>query len=219
LRHLRCCTDTIAHQAHRANEQKKAAAKQAADSRAKAQLSAAASAVWTFSGGRVEQLWMLDAEQLRKRCSQEGLSSTGSRDALIERLADHLASRNEGSQGAQLEDLPRELHSLSDAQLKAVCAAHRLRGLKSRAERLEALEQLRLGVAAIEMPSPETAKVPAVKGRAKALAIKDKRYLMQQGKRVVSSATSASPKAKAKAKGKAKAGPSAKRRRVVADED
>lgn len=201
LRHLRNCTDKSAHRAHQERETRKATTKATAEKKATAQHNAAASAVFNFCGGSSSQLWLLNADQLKKLCSKEHLPTNGSRNDLIERIAEH---KSRGKAHA-LTDVPNNLHSLSDSQLGAVCAAHRLKGLSSREDRIDALEELVTGVSSLK----DTPK--AIGGQAKALALKDKKYLQQQGKRVVTS------QAKSSAKAKAKSTPPRKRRRVADD--
>merc|ERR1712060_895202 len=123
-----------------------------------------------------------------------------------------------GKRGTSQVDLPENFHTLDEEQLSAVCAAHGLKDLSGREERLDALEELRLiapsgAVAALK----GKAKVAAIKdkGKPKALAIMDKKYLKQQGKKVVSQSSTAESKAKAKAKATQ---PANKRRKVMSDE-
>jgi len=141
LRHLRTCNDKKAHAAYKNSQEQQVKAKETAEKKARAQHSARAMAVFNFSGGGSHQLWLLEAEQLRKLCDREGLPTKGSREDLIGRLSEKLSKQR----GGALEDLPRNLHALSDSQLAGVCAAHRLKGLKSREEQLEALESLAIG--------------------------------------------------------------------------
>merc|ERR1712054_139721 len=146
LRHLRNCSDSFAQAQHREREAKKVTA----EKKATAQHNAAASAVFNFCGGGATQLWLLPPEQLKRLCSKEHLATNGSRDDMISRLAEHYGE-DKGKRKA-LPDLPKNLGSLSSSQLSAVCAAHGLKGLKSREERLDALEELTTGVPISDSP-------------------------------------------------------------------
>merc|ERR1712216_85819 len=93
----------------------------------------------------------------------EGLATRGDHVALVQRLAEHLAARGE-PRGSPAQTLPRAIETFSDAKLAAVCAAQGLQGLKSREDRLEALEDLQLS-------GGDARK--AIRGRANTLAISD----------------------------------------------
>jgi len=207
FRHLRNCSDKNAHLLHREREGRTAAAKATAEKKAVAQHQAAGVAVFNFCGGGATQLWLLNADQLKKLCNKEDLPAKGTRDELIERLADLYAKRK--GQTAALTDLPKNLHTMSDTQLSGVCAAHRLKGLSSRDDRIEALEELATGVPTVH-DAPK-----AIAGQSKAIAIMDKKYLLKQGKRVVNG--QAMPSAVGKAKAKGGLTPPRKRRRVADD--
>lgn len=187
MRHLRTCTDKDAIQRHQAEENQKAAAKVKAEKKATAQHNAQAAAVFNFSGGGAQQLWLLPPEQLKRLCNKEKLPNTGSNEQLIERLA---ANYNKGKSRAEaIADLPKNLHSLSAKQLSAVCAAHGIKGASTREERLDALEELATGV---HLDGPK-----AIKGAegGKALAIQDKKRPAPTNTK-----TQASPKAAKKRK-------------------
>jgi len=193
--------------------QERADKQQLAEKQAKAQFSASSAAVWSLAGGRPEQLWMLDVEQLRKRCSQERLSASGSREALITRLVDKFCSSGRQRLGV---DLPRDLHALADAELAAVCAAHGVKGVRGREDRLEALEELRLDKAfpaALEGPparksvadAPTRVASPAkVVGKAEEPAAKKVRVTTKTAPLAVAA------KAKMRGRMKAKVGAKAK---------
>jgi len=209
MRHLRSCTDASAHKAHKDRERQRAAAEAAASAKAKAQSSATSGAAWAFAGGGAERLWMLDAEQLRKRCKEAGLPTGGPAEALIARLVERYPDI-----GTQAVDLPSNLHALSDAKLAAVCAAHGLSGQSSREERLEALEELhedtvaaavedRKGGAKKALAAGATGKA---KAKAKPLALEDGPKPKAKTKAAVHklrlfAKSKAATKAKAKAKG------------------
>lgn len=156
LQHLRNCNDGAAHESHQARQQQKAKSKEVAADKNKLQLSAASNAVWTFSGGRVGELHILDEAQLKQRCKLEGLPAGGDYVALVDRLAEKCAARGDPIGPAQ-ETIPRRLDTLSNKKLAAVCAAHRLSGLGSREEQIEALNEL--------LESEQAAKPKALTGR------------------------------------------------------
>lgn len=225
LRHLRSCTDSAAHKAHQTVTATKTMAAEKAAAKAKAQTSSASTAVWNFTGGHVGMLWMLDEEQLKKRCKAEGLSTNGQQPALVASLREHLLARGEPL-GAPAETLPKALHAMSQAQLASVCAAHGVAkaDMESREACLEALEDLRLLAAsasrqrlgnATSSPAPAIGNGGAAKrkvagGAAAPLAIQD-RTASAEGKAKASakakpfSMVRAKVKAKAKAKGATKA--------------
>jgi len=166
LRHLRSCNDVVANKEHSQRESQRAAAKESATKKALAQHKGAGVAVFNFCGGGAGQLSLLDADQLRRLCSKEKVSASGSRDSMIERLADHFA-KSRGERAA-ISDIPPNLHSLSGAKLSALCAAHGLKGFTCREERLDALEDLATGER-----TPQEVRT-AIEGNANTLAIKDK---------------------------------------------
>jgi len=182
------------------------AAAEAARRKEAAQLSVASSAVWSFSGGHASQLWMLDTEQLKKHCSQAGLATAGSREALVARLAEHLVAKRGGKNKSIPVCLPENFQSLSDSQLAVVCAAHRLPGLTSREERLEALEGLQIDGG----EGPHASR--AIEGGAKARALADRgakrrpsaaaEVLALEDRREATATASTKSQAKAKAKAK-----------------
>lgn len=202
LRHLRSCTNTAAHREHKQRVQAKAVAAKSTALKHQAQVSAASLAAFNMNGGHAEDLWMLDDEQLRKRCSLEGVSATGKRITLIDRLADKISKRQPLDRKRPLADhMPKNLYAQSNDQLAAVCASHRVRGASTKEERLEALEALLM---------PPAKPRLAIEGRGRVLAIEDK---AKTGKAKAKAATAkaATVKAKAKAgKAKAKAGKAAK---------
>lgn len=191
LRHLRSCTDSRAHRIHQQQEQRKAAEKALSEKKATAQHNAAAKAVFTFCGGGSSQLWLLNAEQLKKLCSKEQLATNGSRNELIQRLA---AKYGKSNKKAAVTDMPKDLHKLSNEQLGAVCAAHLIKGASTREDRLDALEELVTGVPVLK-DAPK-----AIQGASKSLAIKDKKSPHQDKNRGVA-------KVKSLVKGKAKLTP------------
>eukprot|EP00927_Polykrikos_kofoidii_P003453 TRINITY_DN11373_c0_g1_i1.p1 TRINITY_DN11373_c0_g1~~TRINITY_DN11373_c0_g1_i1.p1 ORF type:complete len:500 (-),score=78.17 TRINITY_DN11373_c0_g1_i1:328-1827(-) len=167
LHHLRNCNNANAHKMHSEREQQKETSRKAAAAKERAQLSAASEAVWTFSGGHVAEMHMLDEEQVRGRCKLEGLSTRGEHATLVGRLADYCSARGD-AMGTPSQTVPRNLHTLSDAKLAVVCAAHRLRGLASREERIDALESLCESEGhAHKAVVGSKAKAKAVVGRAK----------------------------------------------------
>eukprot|EP00929_Paragymnodinium_shiwhaense_P080905 TRINITY_DN42237_c0_g1_i1.p1 TRINITY_DN42237_c0_g1~~TRINITY_DN42237_c0_g1_i1.p1 ORF type:complete len:562 (+),score=161.94 TRINITY_DN42237_c0_g1_i1:107-1792(+) len=141
MRHLRECTDTAAHKRHQEILKRKADAKAAADKKHQAQHSHASLSVWTFTGELIGRLWMLTDDQVKRRCKKEGLAITGNHAALVGRLADYCSERGDRD-GPPSETLPPCIQTLTNAKLASVCAAHRLKGLTSREEMLEALEDL-----------------------------------------------------------------------------
>lgn len=210
LRHLRSCNDSVAHKVHKEAQKQRAEAVQVAENKAQVQRNLASSAMFSCAGGRASQLWMLDLEQLQSRCRREGMPTRGGRVALIERLA----ARHSPKEQRLADDLPRDLYTLNGEQLAAVCAAFRVSGQGTKSDRIEALHEA--------VAAQGVAPVAAIKGQAKALAIKDRRYLKKQGQRVATSSDvksqPAGPKRQASPKAKGKGGPK-KRARVVADED
>lgn len=221
LRHLRECNDSAAHKKHQKAVQKQEAEDKAAADKESAQHSAIGSATWSFLGGAAEQLWMLEEEHLKKLCKEEGLSAAGGRVALISRLAEVLATRRSLPGPASL---PKDLHRLGDEQLAAVCAAHRLKGPRSREARLDALEDLRLGITeAPALPAPKALAITDGKGHTAAAKAAGKAKASTKSTALVKAKAKAKAKAKTKSKAKAKAenvspvqstGSPAKRRRA-----
>lgn len=183
LRHLRNCTDQYAHRQHQVTLERKATTAK----KATAQHNAAAGAIFNFCGGGASQLWLLPPEQLKRLCAKENLAANGSRNELIERIAEHYNKGNRKT--AALVDLPKNLHSLSAVQLSAVCAAHCIKGASTREERIDALEELATGVPSI---APKALK--SGEGQSKPLALKDN---LQGGKRAPKGQTA--PRANIKA--------------------
>jgi hypothetical protein len=148
--HLKSCTDSKAHAAHKkaveAAEQKAAAKASVKDAEAEAQNLMA----WNFLGGSTEQMWLLTDTQLSKQCEERGLHEVNagtSREEMLVALAQDQQRRagqktltgpasSSGAAGSSGEDggrpakrlraesLPDNLHGMSLSQLKAVCASH-----------------------------------------------------------------------------------------------
>jgi len=107
-------------------------------------------AAWKYLGGETESMWLLTDTQLKKQCEEGGLPTSGGREEMLARLAAHgrehensnnlltdgsgggqkrgrggtVQSSSSGSNRISRASLPENLHSMSYAQLKSVCAAH-----------------------------------------------------------------------------------------------
>ena len=195
--HLHGCTDKRAHAAHREAVRVAEAARERKAARQDAQAEAQNLAVWQFLGGDDSQAWLLTDTQVRKQCEERGLSSEGTKEELLARMVQH---RNEqklltdgraggagpsggpgggpsgggGGGGVSAASLPSNLHAMSLAQLRAVCAAHGVVP-KSGASADELIRQLEAAAYADEpMLLLEEKRKPAA-GRAKAGAGRGKR--------------------------------------------
>ena len=143
--HLDGCTDKGAHSAHAKAVANASAKVEAKEAREDAQSEAQNLASWRFLGGSTESMWLLTDGQLKKQCEESGIDASGeTREQMLAALARHRgagsnlitdasgasASADGGPPpkrakgGFTLDSLPSNLHSMSLAQLKAVCAAH-----------------------------------------------------------------------------------------------
>ncbi|KAJ6630191.1 hypothetical protein Bhyg_16788 [Pseudolycoriella hygida] len=93
---------------------------------------------WEYLGGKTSEMWLLSENQLRKMCESYKLDGTGSKEELIARVVRHrnaLDSKRMLTDGGEagappskkmkitLQDLPKNLESMSLTQLKCVCAS------------------------------------------------------------------------------------------------
>jgi len=141
--HLRNCTDEAAHVAHAKAKKKNVENEAKKESAASKQAGAQAKATWEVLGGRTDQLWLLDTEQLRAMAKDAGEDSTGERMDLVSRIAaqrdgassaTHAIMSGSAKQTAgkgvpkrrklTADSLPSNLQSLSLDQLQCACAAH-----------------------------------------------------------------------------------------------
>lgn len=213
MQHLRECTDGAAHKRFQEQKKQQDAASAKAEKKKQEQMNVSANALWDVNGGRIGQLWMLQDMELRKKCKQAGIGDQGDRVALIQRLADHgMKKRGAKPLYGTAEDMPQNLHGLDNKQLAAICACNGVHGVTSREDRLEALLNVVHDGLAL------TDETPALPARAKALPIKDKRYLKQQGRPILtpSSGNGSASSGRGKAAASAKISVQ-KRRKVVSD--
>ena len=141
--HLKACVDAKAHAAHAKAEAAAAAVAGAKAARRDAQEEAQNEAAWKFLGGDTGSMWLLTDKQLGSQLELHGLDGGGSREEKLARLARHrmadqgnLLTDGSGGGGSggggggkvrvSAASLPSNLHSMSLAQLRAVCASHGL---------------------------------------------------------------------------------------------
>eukprot|EP00667_Euglena_gracilis_P007866 EG_transcript_7952 len=152
-RHLLDCADGAKHAQHAAR-QAAAATKATEQARRQGlQDEVAAEAAWSLLGAQSQHLWLLSEEQLRRQCEQAGLPTTGDKDELIARLAAHRKDQKflTAGEGGEVvpevtpDTLPSNLYAMSEAQLRAVCAAHNIdpKPLRSKKALIGALEGAR----------------------------------------------------------------------------
>ena len=136
--HVQACTDKRKHAAHKAAVQAAEAKKGRKEEKEEAQAEAQNLATWQFLGGDDSQAWLLTDTQVKKQCEERGLSTEGSNEERLARMAGQTNERKlltdgqAGSGGAgssrasgiSAASLPANLHGMSVRQLKAVCAAH-----------------------------------------------------------------------------------------------
>ncbi|RHZ06718.1 hypothetical protein DYB31_013716, partial [Aphanomyces astaci] len=120
-------------------------------------------ASWEFLGGKSSDMWLLTATQLQHMAKGYELDATGTREELIGRLVRYRntldaknmlgnggssnAATNKRKRGpVSLEDLPKNMESMSVAQLKGVCAAFGIACSKRTKQGIiDAIEQAVLG--------------------------------------------------------------------------
>ena len=132
--HLRECTDRSAHARHYKQGLRGEKAKLDRVAKATADDEVMNAAAWTRLGGTAEMAWLLTDANVKKQCEQLGVvvQAEGAelREAQLAALARKLRedSGSGGGGDAMLTDesAPANLHALSRAQLRDVCAAHGL---------------------------------------------------------------------------------------------
>ena len=135
---MQACTDKRKHAAHKAAVQAAEAKKGRKEEKEEAQAEAQNLATWQFLGGDDSQAWLLTDTQVKKQCEERGLSTEGSNEERLARMAGQTNERKlltdgqagsggggtSRASGISAASLPANLHGMSVRQLKAVCAAH-----------------------------------------------------------------------------------------------
>ena len=130
--HLRECTDRSAHARHYKQWLRCEKAKLDRVAKAAADDEVMNAAAWTRLGGTAETAWLLTDANVKKQCEQLGVvvqaEGVVMREAQLASLARKLREDGGGGGNAMLTDesAPANLHALSRAQLRDVCAAHGL---------------------------------------------------------------------------------------------
>lgn len=120
-----------------------------------------------YQGSQAGQLWMLSDNSLRRQCQQRGLDADGTNAEMISLLAPLLRQKESGrylmdtnassrSSGdgnvgaisigsADADDLPSNMHTMSERQLKSVAAGYgiQLKHTDTKIDIIEALERAR----------------------------------------------------------------------------
>eukprot|EP00993_Chasmostoma_nieuportense_P007669 NODE_934_length_1753_cov_7.199877_g876_i0.p1 GENE.NODE_934_length_1753_cov_7.199877_g876_i0~~NODE_934_length_1753_cov_7.199877_g876_i0.p1 ORF type:complete len:561 (-),score=123.61 NODE_934_length_1753_cov_7.199877_g876_i0:71-1699(-) len=123
--HLLQCTDPTKAAAHKKRVAVAADLVAARAHTADLQSEVASGAAWEFLGGQATQLWLLSESLLRDQCEVAGLSTSGTKEELIARIAHN--RKGQKQLGPTLT-------------LKAVCAAHGLPATGTRKDMLRRLE-------------------------------------------------------------------------------
>ena len=126
-KHLRECTDEVAHRRHYKEQLRADAPKAVRAAKAAEDDEVMNAAAWARLGGTAESAWLLTDTQLAKQCERHGIEAetAGGREAQLAKLAEKL---NDGHGPARLTEAsaPANLHAMPLAQLRGVCAAHGL---------------------------------------------------------------------------------------------
>jgi len=157
--HLRNCQDKEKWVAHMRTQLKDKKKLQLEEQKLELQVEMQSKAAWEFLGGATGNLWLLTHKGLKKQCKDSGLDEEGTKDELIARLASHRSEMDsrllmDGTRGKakkgktrvafSLDSLPTNLHTMSTAQIKSVCAAHGyVPTSRYKDEIIEEIEQLR----------------------------------------------------------------------------
>eukprot|EP01135_Chromosphaera_perkinsii_P001426 Nk52_evm10s168 gene=Nk52_evmTU10s168 len=139
--HLKSCKDKKKIAAHKAKLKAEANRKAQAMAAKEKEEDVQGLMAWDFLGGDTGTLWTLTESQLRTMCGQYNLDSTGDREALLRRIAEHrnnLDSSNMLTDGSKVASkkknkrkidpslLPSNLEEFTYEQLRGVCAVHGL---------------------------------------------------------------------------------------------
>lgn len=152
--HLMDCNDEMKHKEFAEKKDKEEAKKTTKAAKKQKQEAVATEAAFQLLGSSNAQLWILDEEQLRNEAQRRGVKSTGSKDELIDRLVgddnddEHHSSIKYIEGGAEMkgpssalvvrkkrkrtisaEELPSNLHSLDEAQIRSILISHGLKSL------------------------------------------------------------------------------------------
>ena len=148
-KHLMECADVVKIAQHKAKQERLHQKAAERERREGLQEEVAATAAWALMGGQSQHLWFLSEAQLQKQCADVGLDTSGTKEELIARLAEHRKDQRfiGGPDGEDVPEvsgatLPSNLHGMSEGQLRAVCASHNIdpKPLKSKKALIKALE-------------------------------------------------------------------------------
>ncbi len=131
--HLRDCTDTNKHQAYAKDVMKRKLIEEKKLLNETKQDSIESAAVFTLLGGsnNLQLLWMLDDENIKKQALLAGVDTEGDRNKLIENIIkskknkqllieDAAATTSTKRRKLTVENLPKNIHSLSISQIQSI---------------------------------------------------------------------------------------------------
>ncbi len=87
--HLNLCVDVMKHRAYKRKLEAESVSSRAKAARQQTQEEAQQLATWEFLGGDNTQLWLLDDVNLKKKAKDLGISESGSKVDLIDRIVRH----------------------------------------------------------------------------------------------------------------------------------
>jgi hypothetical protein len=133
--HLRNCNDEEKIQENKRKKESKQSKTNAKKLRQELQDDVTAKATWEFLGASNENMWMLTDGALEKECKENGVDAEGKEShdmiaSLVTKKKSQALTKFNGKKGkanVTIESLPSNIHSMTEAQLRAVAASHGLK--------------------------------------------------------------------------------------------